>query len=514
MKQLTRREMIAAGAGVTGFTFLPARVLGRGAAPPSEKLNIGFVGIGERGSFNFRELDNLGQNIVAICDVDWRKKEIRRGLTASQMAEKYSRAKKYDDWRIMFQEQEKNLDAVVVATPDHDHAVVSLAAMKMGKHVYTEKPLTHTVDEARDMAASAKKYKVSTQTGCQGHSSEDCMSMVEAIKTGAIGDVRDVHIFANNSQGNPYAAQQAARGGRGGAGGRAGAGGGRGRIEYADLPKRMAEEEPVPEGLKWDLWLGPAPLRGYNPLLMGWRSFREYGDGSMGDWCCHYFDPVVWSLDLGYPEKIEARTDAGYDWATNKWTFPNSSEVRWDFPARGNKPPVAVTWHCGPEGGAIPLPAYWKDEYWPRFVENGELADNGGVLMIGSQGAYIFGAISVSQPATAATGEYKPVIWTPAETCRLIPDELDKSYKRPPKTIPRVFSHWADWVESAKARKPAGTHFGYSSLLTELGLLGNIATTQKGKTLYYDGKAGRFQNNDQANGLLRRAYREGFRLTT
>ena len=130
--------------------------------------------------------------------------------------------------------------------------------------------------------------------------------------------------------------------------------------------------------------------------------------GESGNWCCHYFDPVVWSLDLGLPEKLEANPDAGYDWTTNKAVYPNSAEVRWDFPARGKKPPVAVTWHYGPDGGTIPLPKYWKDDYWPRFVENGELANNGGGIIVGSKGAFVFGAISVSQPLSASTGQYKP----------------------------------------------------------------------------------------------------------
>jgi hypothetical protein len=174
-----------------------------------------------------------------------------------------------------------------------------------------------------------------------------------------------------------------------------------------------------------------------------------------------------------------------------------------------------VTWHFGPNGGTIPLPNYWNDDYWPRFVATGELANNGGGIIIGSQGSVVFGAISVSQPLSASTGQYKPVIWTPPETVRLIPDELDKSYKRPPKTLPRPFSHWADWVEAAKARKPAGAPFSYGGMLTELGAISIIALTQKGQTLYYDAKAARFKNSDHANTLLRRtSYRQGFGLTT
>ena len=500
MRKLSRREMISAS--VAGITFLPSRVLGRGGAlPPSEKLSIAFVGIGNRGSFNLRELDSLGHNVVAICDVDWRKTERRENRPrAWEMAEKYSRARKYDDWRIMLGEQEKNIDAVVVSAPDHDHAVVSLEAMKMGKHVYCEKCLAHSVEEARAMVASERKYKVTTQTGCQGHSSEDCRNVVEWIKDGAIGDVRDVRIFANNSAGTAYAKLKKPGGG--------------GRLVYADIPKRLAENPPVPEGFLWDLWLGPAALRPYNPAYSGWRSWVDFGDGAIGNWCCHYFDPVVWALDLGLPEKVEANPDPDYDSTASKWVFPNSAEVRWDFPARGNKPPVAVTWHYGPDGGTIPLPKYWKEEYWPRFVETGELANNGGGIIIGSKGSVVFGAISVSQPLSASTGAYKPVIWTPPETVRLIPDELDKEYKRPPKTLPRPFSHWADWAESAKAGKTAGAPFSYGALMAEIGLIGNIACTQKGKTLYYDGKAGKFKNSEEANKLLRRTYREGFALAT
>ena len=501
MQQLSRREMIAASAGAAAFTFLPSRVLGRGGAtPPSEKLNIAFVGIGTRGSFNLRELNNLGHNIVAICDVDWRKSEPRPNRPrAWEMAETFSRARKYDDWRIMLQEQDKHIDAVVVSTPDHHHAVVSLAAMKMGKHVYCEKPMVHTVGEVRAMEAAGKKYQVTTQTGCQGHSSEDCRNLVEWVKDGAIGDVRDVHIFANNSAGTAYAKLHAGNGAT--------------EPRYADTLKRLSGQQPVPEGLWWDLWLGPAAFRPYNPLYLGWRNFVDFGGGAVGNWCCHYFDPVVWSLDLGLPEKVEANTDAAFDWASNRQIYPNSAEVRWDFPARGKKPPVAVTWHYGPDGGTIPLPKYWKDDYWPRFVSTGELANNGGGIIIGSQGAFVFGAISVSQPLSASTGQYKPVVWTPPETVRLIPDELDRSYKRPPKTLPRPYSHWADWVESAKAGKPAGAPFSYGGLLTELGLLANVAYRQKGQTLYYDGKAGRFTNSGEANSGLERIYREGFRLS-
>ena len=475
--------MIAAGAGAASFTFLPSRVLGRGGAlAPSEKLNLAFAGIGTRGSFNLRELDTLQHNVVALCDVDWRALTGREYPMAIEIAAKYPKAKRYDDWRIMLQEQDKNIDGVVVATANHTHAVISLTAMKMGKHVYCEKPLAHRVDEVRAMMAAEKKYKVTTQTGCQGHSSEDCRLIVEWIKDGAIGDVREVHVFQNLTSKPKFA--------------------------YADVPKMVSEEHEVPAELKWDLWIGPAPFRGFNPAYAPgtWRSWVDFGDGIIGDYCCHSFDPIFWALDLGLPEKVEARPDTGYDWATNKQVYPFSAAVRWDFPARLNKPPVSVVWHYGPDSGAIPLPKGWRD--------NDILPPAGGGIFFGSKGSLVFGPIYASLPLTASTGAYKPVTWGTPTKVRMFPEELESSYKQPKKTLPRPFNHWSDWAESAKANKPAGAGFSYGGPMSETALIGNIAFTQKGKILNYDAKAGRFENNDEANKLLQGSYRNGWALPT
>jgi hypothetical protein len=512
IKQISRRELIAASTGVAGFTFLPARVLGRGGAiPPSEKLNLAFVGIGTRGSFDLRELDHLNQNIVALCDVDWREwapmaqgarnesaKKAPAALDTAarfspiQCVGQYPQAKKYDDWRLMLQEQEKNIDGVVVATPDHHHAPVALTAMKMRKHVYVEKPMCHSIEEARAMIAAERKYKVTTQTGNQGHSSEDCRNIVEWVRDGLIGDVKEVHLWRHlfgltAGMGSPLAGAPI-------------------QLTYENVPKIVAEDYPVPEGLLWDLWLGPAKFRPYNPLYVPirWRAWLDFGTGNLGDFINHVLDPVAWALDLEYPNRVEADPEAGYDWSTNKQIYPLQAQVRWDFPARGKKPPVAVYYHWGPNSGTIPRPPGWKEG-------EDKFSTDGGILY-GSKGALYFGAIYASLPLSASTGGYRPVTWGTPEKLRIYPPELDKEYKRPVPTLPRPFNHWADWVESAKVGKPAGSHFGYGGVLTEVALMGDIACTQKGKILEYDAKAGRFKNNDEANKLIKGSYREGWAL--
>ncbi|MGA2726000.1 MAG: Gfo/Idh/MocA family oxidoreductase [Bryobacteraceae bacterium] len=504
MKQITRRELIAASTGVAGFTFLPARVLGRGGAiPPSEKLNLAFVGIGARGTLDLRELAHLDQNVVALCDVDWRPRDTagrggRAGKAGAmpqaysqvQLLGQYPQAKKYDDWRRMLQEEQKNIDGVVVATPDHHHAPVSLTAMKMAKHVYVEKPMCHSIEEARIMMAFEKKYKVTTQTGNQGHSSEDCRNVVEWVRDGAIGDVKLVHLFRRQ-----FAGGGAAPGGL--------------AVTYENVPKLLAEDHPVPENLLWDLWLGPAKFRPFNPVYVPgrWRAWLDFGTGNPGDYLIHIFDPVAWALELGYPNRVEADPEPGYDWATNKQLHPWSGQMRWDFPARGKKPPVTVYYHYGEFNETIPRPPGWKE---------GEDKFNsiGGVLY-GSKGAITFGAIHAADPLKASTGGYTTVnSYGVPERLRIFPPELDKEYKRPAPSLPRPLNHWSDWVESAKAGQPAGSHFGYGGVITEMALMGVVASTQRGKILEYDTKAGRFKNNDEANKLIfvKGSYRDGWAL--
>ena len=487
MTSLTRREAIA-----TAFTILPASVLGRAGGPaPSEKLNIAVIGIGCRGEISVSELYNAGQNLVALCDVDWRPLENYTHPRACEVIKRFPNAKRYDDWRIMLQEQEKNIDAVLVATPDHVHAMAALTAMKMGKHVYVEKPLAHNIHEVRALMAAQKKYKVTTQVGHQGHSSEDCCQIVEWIRDGAIGDVKEVHLFLRTGimgVSPPTNVRSYTR-----------------ILEYPDIPKVVAEDHAVPKDLNWDLWLGPAPFRPYNPVYLpnNWRRWRDFGTGTLGDYNCHYMDPVLWALDLGFPEKVEANPDAGYD-AVSKQVFPSAAEIRWDFPARGKMPPVAVTWHYGGNSGSIPKPMGFKD--------GDKLPSAGGGAIYGSKGTIVFGPIYASQPRSAAEGKYKPVEWGTPGKIQLYPEELDKTYKRPAPALARPYSHWMDWIEAAKAGKQGGSHFGYGGMLSQIALMGNIACLHKGTILYCDAKKGEFKNNPEANRMFRREYREGWKL--
>ncbi|HWC99912.1 MAG TPA: Gfo/Idh/MocA family oxidoreductase [Candidatus Sulfopaludibacter sp.] len=486
MKRITRRDMLATSTAVGCFSFFPARVLGRGGAtPPSEKLNIAMIGTGGRGAVSLRNLTD--HNIVALCDVDWRT-ESRSEFPAGKMAAQYPQAKRFDDYRIMLAEMDKSIDAVVVATADHSHAHASIAAMRMKKHVYCEKPLAHDMHEVRAMMAAAKKYNVITQTGNQGHSNYDVRSLVEWVRAGAIGSVKEVHLFEGAGRRPAPAAGKV------------------GTVAWTgqyDFTKILSDDIPVPPEIKWDLWLGPAPTRKFNPayLPLSWRRWLDFGTGVMGDFVCHYLDPVAWSLDLELPESIEAETDEAYNPQTNNQTYPNYSQLRCAYPARGNKPPVTVSWYLN-SPARPPRPQGWKeDEKLPD--------ESGGGMIVGSQGSILFGKVFHGSSMKSTPG-----------LVRLYPDDLDKSFKRPDMTIPRLQAggdlggHWLDWVDSIKAGKQAGSHFGYGGMLSKSAVIGNIAVRNKGKILRFNAKDETIINDDDANKLFQRRYREGWNLPT
>ena len=498
MKQISRRKFVAAGAGAAGFTFLPAHVLGRGGAtPPSEKMNLAFAGIGMRGALDLTELSNLDQNVVAVCDVDWSTRTGRaggpgRGTVAT--AAKFPNAKRYDDYRKMLEEQEKNIDGVVVATPDHTHAVIALQAMKMKKHVYVEKNMCRTVEEARRMIAFQKKYKVTGQVGNQGHSSEDIRLIVEWFRAGAIGDVKEVHIFHKDTASSPNALPQTKL-----------------AVTYDNIPALLAQEHAIPEGLHWDLFLGPAKERRYNPAYHPnrWRAWVDYGTGNAGDYVDHLVDPAAWALNLPYPTHVSATPEKGYDWKTNKEVYPWSGVMKWSFPARGKMPPVEVYYHYGPNKELeVPKPPGWKEGADKSIAQ-------GGGFMFGSKGAISWGALYASKPQVASTDLSQAVSWGTPELVRLWPPELNKDFKRPAPSLPRPVNHWADWVDSVKAGKPASSSLEYGGLMSELAIIGNAANTEPGKVLEYDGKAGRFKNSVEANKMaVTRDYRKGWELPT
>jgi len=435
---MNRRDFLTSTAAVAAFTIVPRHVLGGpGYTPPSEKLNIAAVGAGGRGGGDIGAVSS--ENIVALCDVDDKK--------AAETFERYPKAKKYRDFRKML-ERQKNIDAVIVATPDHTHAVASMMAVKMGKHVYCEKPLTYSIYEARELTKAAREAKVATQMGNQGHSGEGNRLICEWMQDGAIGPVREVHAGTDR----PIWPQG------------------------IDRPK---EPPSIPKTLDWDLWLGPAPHRPYHPayLPFKWRGWWDFGTGALGDMACHIIDSPFWALKLGYPISVEASSTK-----VNSETYPLASTVHYQFPARQGMPPVKMTWY---DGGIMPPR--------PEELESGRRmgSDNGGALFVGEKGKLVCGCYGNSP--------------------RLIPEVKMAAYERPPKTIPRVEGHHKDWVQACKTGKPASSNFDYAGQLAEVVLLGNIALRVRDK-LYWDGPNLKFTNNDEANKYVHRKYRAGWTL--
>jgi predicted dehydrogenase len=467
---ITRRRALALGAAAGGFTFLSPSVLGRqGATPPSDKMNLAFVGCGMAGRNQINSLNS--QNIVALCDVDWRESTGGRGMggAAAALGKQYPNAKRYDDWRKMLDEMGKQIDGVVVSTPDHTHIHCVLASMKLGKHVLCEKPLGHTVHETRLMMAAEKKYKKTiNHTVIQGHASDDCRSIVEWVRDGAIGDVQEAHVYQYET------ARQVP-------------------LSYYDEIPKVKEEVAIPDKLSWDLWIGPAPYRNFNTFYHPnkWRYWYDFGTSKLGDHGPHYIDPIYWALELGAPTTVElVKTDPEWDAVPDKsQKYPRFAVVRFEFPARGKKPPVTMYWHHNDQ--MPPLSKFWKTE--DKFPWTG------GGIMIGSKGAIPFGEIYASKPSGL-------------QLVKLLPGELDKDYKRPARTVPRIASsHCMEWVECVKAGKQTSCNFEYGGNVCMISMLGDIATRLKGTKLHWDAKGGKFKEAE-GNKLLQREYRKGWEL--
>ena len=372
---------------------------------------------------------------------------------AQESFARFSKAKRFVDFRKMLDAVENEVDGVVVSTPDHTHAVAAMDAICRGKHVYCEKPLAHSITEIRALRKAAADHGVITQLGNQGHSFEQIRMFCEWIWDGAIGDVHTVHALRPSD------------------------------YSRIDELANLSERPPVPDTLDWDLWLGPAAERAYHPnFLPGkWRGWMPFGTGTIGDWTCHVVDPVFWALDLGTPTSVVAEVD-GYDVQQHALTFPHGTHVTYEFAATGNRGPITLHWY----DGSLAPPAL--DEFnWAEFPRN-----TCG-LVLGTEGA-------IRYSSHGASG------------LRIMPEEKMRAYKRPEPTIPRVVGHHDDWVQAVKKGQPAGSHFDYGGPLTELALLGVIATRLPGRTLAWDGTAARFANSDEANKLVEFHPREGWEL--
>ena len=416
-RKLGRRGFIqGAGAGVGLFTIVPRHVLGGpGQRAASDRLNIACVGVGGRGANDVAGVAR--ENIVGLCDVDDRR--------AAGTYQKHPKAKRYRDFRKMLDEMHKQIDAVVVATPDHTHAVACMEAMRRGKHVYCEKPLAHSIGEVRRLRKAAKDHKVITQLGNQGHSSSRIRSFCEWIWDGAIGPVKEVHAFCGvGPKPGSYS-----------------------RIQSLD---RLKIKDEVPKALDWDLWLGPAKWRPYNRMFLpgSWRGWLWFGTGNIGDWVCHVVDPSYWALDLGAPTSVRAEAN-GYDPKKHACVYPPGTKVTYQFPAKGRRGPVTLTWY---DGNKIPPR--------PADLEEGRDIPRTGAIVIGEKGTIIHGSHG-------------------AGGARIVPDSKMRAYRQPAEKIPRVRGHHGDWLTSIRKGKQAGSSFEYGGALTELALLGLIAARRR-----------------------------------
>lgn len=468
--RLSRRSFLTRSALATAaFQVVPGHVLGlNGALPPSERLNIAGIGVGGQGA---SDLDQMrSENIVALCDVDW--------AHAAGTFQKFPKATKHKDFRRMLEEQ-KDIDAVVVATPDHVHAIASITALKHGKPVYCEKPLTHSVFEARRVAETARERRLATQMGNQGQASEETRRLCEVVWSGAIGPVREAHIWTDRPA--------------------------RGLFEeyWPQGVDRPPDQPPVPDTLDWDLWIGPAPWRPYHPAYapFRWRGWWDFGTGALGDIGCHSFDPVFRALKLGHPTRVQASSTR-----VNKETYPLASMVTYYFPARSAEVQannVHVKGLSGRGAGAIEMPPVklvWYDGGLrpprPPGLPDGEPMAETGLLLIGDEGFLL-------------SGRGGP---------RIYPESRRQAVGEVPKTLPRSNGHYREWIEACKGGPPAGSNFDWAGPLAEVVLLGNVALRVELRekltraSLEWDPQALRITNLEEANAFLRRPYREGWTL--
>lgn len=464
-QRLTRRSFLRGSASLAAASLVPRWVLGGASQlPPSERLNVAIIGTGGQGITNLKELlKHPDVNISAICDVAefWDNSHLYyrhnggRG-PAQQVIAEHNRANPqraqakctvHSDYRSMLEKSGRDIDAVLVATPNHVHAVASMAAIRAGKHVYCEKPLTHSIYEARQLARAAREARVATQMGNQGHSSEDIRRAVECIRDGAIGTVREVHAWH----------------------------GGPNRAVPAERPK---ETPPVPDGLNWDLWLGPAKERPFHPAYapLAFHYWWDFGSGMLGNFGCHILDTATWALALEYPALVEASSTR-----LSEETTPEAATYHYLFPAKGERPPVDLFWYDG--GLRPPRPECLEPQK--------ELPQAGGSLIVGDKGAILSG------------------MWS--ESSRIIPDARRREYTPPPPTIPRSRGHHRDWIEACKGGPPASSNFDYAARLTEIVLLGTVAL-RNGTTIYWNGPEMKASNAQEAEPLIKGHFRKGWEM--
>jgi predicted dehydrogenase len=466
--QVSRREFVGTVATAAGVTIVPRHVLGAGYQAPSDTVNVAVVGYAHgMGTQNLVNILNTAKsdNIVALCDCD-ESEAAKAAIKRRGTIEKVPKAVLYKDYRVMLEKQ-KDIDAVLVATPDHTHAVIAMAAMQLGKHVYVQKPLTRTVSEARLLTEAARKYKVVTQMGNQGHSEEGLRLMQEWLDAGAIGPVREVHCWTNRP------------------------------IWPQGMP-RPTEVEAVPDGFDWEMWIGPSPMRPFHKTYhpFGWRAWQDFGAGAMGDMGCHVMDAAFTILKLGAPSSVLATLaynflppapgERGYGKRVEyNDSYPPSSIIHMAFPARGNMPAVKMHWY---DGGILPE--------LPEDLEPERKLPESGTIFVGDKGK----------------------MWceTYSESPRLIPETAMRAFERPPRTLPRVpegrSGHERNWLDAIRQKGAAVSHFDYAGPFTEAVLLGNVALRYPGVRLLWDAANMSITNMPEADRFVRHDYRTGWSL--
>jgi len=395
----------------------------------NEKLNIGIIGTSGRALGNISGVE--GENIVAVCDID--------DLLVGKASDRFSKAKTYVDFRKMLSDQ-RDLDAVVISTADHTHVPAAVMAMRIGKHVYCEKPISHNVAEARIAARTAAETKVATQMGTQIHATDNYRRVVELVRSGAIGTVRECHVWC----------------------GKTWSGG-----------ERPKTTPPVPSNLHWDLWLGPAPERPYHPTYQpaNWRRWWDFGSGTLGDMACHLMDLPFWALDLRHPKTVETQGPPVHPETTPNWMI-----VTYEFPSRGEAPPVKLTWYDG--------------EKRPPLLAENKLPDWGtGILFVGDKGMLL--------------ADYN--------RRNLYPEDQFRDFTAPEKSIPASIGHHAEWILACKTGSPTTCNFDYSGALTEAVLLGTVAY-RVGQKIEWDAEHLKATNCPQADAFIKREYRKGWEI--
>jgi len=437
--KITRRRMLQ-NTSLAGMGLVASQCrAGSEDLSPNNKLNIAFVGAGGQAGFSLKNL--ASENIVALCDVDER--------SASKAFQEHPKARRYHDFRKMLDEMHQQIDAIVVCTPDHIHAPAAIRAMRLGKHVYCEKPLTWSIEEARLMALEAKQNKVATQMGTQGMAGDGSRAGVDVVRSGVLGPVREMHVWTDRAGG-----------------------------WWPQGVDRPNETPPVPDGLHWDLWLGPAPERPYHPgyVPFKWRGWKDFGAGAIGDMGIHNAAMPFVGLDLGSPVSAEIVSSA----ELHSETFPAWSILQIKFPARGDLPPLTLHWY---DGGKKPS---------SDLIGGQDVAGNGAIL-IGEQGTLY------------------SVEWTGGDW-RLFPEEKFRDWKPPAETVPRSAGHHQEWIAACKGGPPAFCNFiDFAAPLTEIMLVGCLAQ-RAGKKVEWDAANMRATNWSEGDAFIKREYRKGWEL--